>query len=300
MLFRDHVEQLITRFQSCEWHMAEAMVWQAALLVYAEHPWSFCVAEGRIDTEAAYTTGKVKLVQGSTAVVAVGDAVFNPAWWMRRFTGEGRHEEYDITITGAGTATLGQKWLGESLDEAAYAIFRDTYPVPADCDYGREFFILDPARDCLLRFKDLGVFILEKARRLSSGIGYPQWVTRVGIDSNGVPLLRFGPEAPVSAEGYPIIYFRKPAKPSSPSSPITPLIPAQFEDMIWRRARWLYSEEKGKRLAERNDLRRIYWGRHFEAVKVCDGGAEVERRIATQYPAMFNDFAAFTLSVTED
>lgn len=300
MTFGDHMAELLRRFPSAEWHIAEEITWKAILAVYAEHPWSFCVKEGSITTEAAYRTGKVKLTYGSQLVEAVDGAVFDPAWQMRRFIGPGRNEEYDITITGAGTATLAQPWLGETTAAGSYIIFRDVYPVPAGCNYGQEFFILDPKNGRMIRIKDLGVFIRERLRRGFGTTADPEWATRLGHDSNGVPLLRFGPEPPTGVERYPMLFFTEPVKPASPSGLILPQIPKQFEDMVWRRARWLYSEEHGRRLGERNDLRRIYWERHYEAVKVCDGGAEVERVIATQYPAMLGDFASFINMTVED
>jgi hypothetical protein len=100
------------------------------------------------------------------------------------------------------------------------------------------------------------------------------------VTAAGVPLLRFGPDAP-SLGGYSLVYYAAPQKPANTSLPILPTIPIPFEDLIWRRARWLYAEEKGKNMRERDDLRRIYYERFYDAVKVCNGGAEVERYIAT-------------------
>lgn len=279
MTFRDHVNQLVERFPSCDDHTARTLTWQAFLLVYSEHPWSFLVKEGVISTEAQYIDGTVLLENESTAVVGSG-TVWDATWASRRFVGEGQVAEYDITITDATHAVLNRAWLGDDLDAATYRIYRDTYPVPSDCDYGREYFITDPSRNTMVRIKDLGVFLRQKSRG-QNGAGYPIWVTRVGTTAAGVPLLRFGPDAPTTVAGYPIIYFAAPQKPANASLSVTPLIPAPYEDLIWRRARWLYAEERGKNLRERDDLRRIYYERFFDAAKAMDGGVEVERYIAT-------------------
>lgn len=302
MTYKDHVNQLIQKYPQCEWHLADAMTWQAAILVYNEHPWSFCVKEGRIQTEAIYTIGTVALTLNSTAVVLT-TGTWDPTWVNRRFIGQGRSEEFDITINSTTTGTLANAWIGDTNLTATYTLFRDTYAVPSDCDYGREYFILDPARNRLIRLKDLGVFIRAKANSVFSGVGYPYaisgfgyagggypvWATRVAINSSGVAQLRFGPDAPSTVESYPVIYYGAPQRTTF-TQPITPLIPAAFEDMVWRRARWLYAEERGRSYRERNDLKAIYYDRYGEAVKACDGGAEVERYINSNYPAVFADW----------
>lgn len=304
MVYKDHVQQLLSRYPQCEWHQAESLIWQAAILTYNEHPWAFCVKEARITTEAAYNLGTVTLTNNSTAVVGNGDGgTWDPTWILRRFIGAGRAEEYDFTVTGAQTGTLGSPWLGATAASSAYSIFRDTYAVPSDCDYGREYFLLDPARNRTLRLKDLGVFERAKTNAIYSGVGYPYavtgfgyagggypiWATRVATTAAGVPQLRFGPDPPSTIENYPVVYYASPQR-TTITSAITPLFPVAFEDLIWRRARWLYSEEKGRSYRERDDLRRIYYERFGECVRACDGGAEVERYINSNYPAVFGDW----------
>jgi hypothetical protein len=284
MTFGQHVNQLLALYPQCDSRTAESMVWQAFLMVYSEHPWIFCIKESRVVTEPSYSSGQVTITNNSTAIVLNNDgsSAWDPAWTQRRFICSDRAEEYDITITSPTTATLGATWPGATNATANYTIFRDTYPLPADCDFGREYFILDPTNNRALRIKDFGVFVERKIRG-TVGPGTPCWVTRGPMTAAGVAQIRFGTDVPSDSSAYPLYYFATPTKPTTYNTVIQPAFPGSHEDLLWRRSRWLYAEER-RRWKERDYLRGVYYERFFDAVKLFDGGPEVERRIRGTFP----------------
>jgi hypothetical protein len=288
--FGEHIGLLISAYPQCETHTAESIVWQAIIAVYNEHPWPFCVKEGRIVTEGSYATGTLQVTNGLTAVT-LSDGVWDPTWTLRRIDIAGRSETYDMATILAGSGTLVQPWQGEDNAAATYTMFRDVYSLPTDCNMGREHYILHPASGRCVRHVDYGVFLERKARgqaqTYANGTGI-YWCTRVGMTAAGAAQLQFDPP-PSTVETFPIIYYATPPKPTAYTSLITPLFPPQYEDLIWRKARWLYAEERRK-WRERDQFRAIYYDRFFDAKATFDGGAEIDRVLRGAHPNVYTDW----------
>jgi len=287
LTFGDHVRQLQEVYPQCESHLAESLVWQAAMHVYGEHHWTFLLKEDRVVTEAPYSTGTIAVTNKDTAMTLTG-GTWDATWTQRRMLIGPRFEPYDMATVLAGSGTLSRAYQGDTDAAATYTIYRDTYSMPLDCDYGRTYFILDPTRGRIIRMKDFGTFQQRAATRLSTAsqsslLGV--WATRVALDATtGVPTIRFDPY-PSDVSVFPVIYFAGPTKPTAYTQAITPLFPQSHEDIIWRRALWLYAEFK-RRWRERDQLRAIYYDRYFDAVKQFDGGNEMERYIRGTYPTL--------------
>lgn len=280
---------LISQYPQCETHTAESITWQAIIQVYNEHPWKFCVKEGRIVTEPSYATGTLELIGASTAVILDGGA-WDPTWTNRRMMISGQSETYDMAAILSGSGTLLQPWAGADNPAATYTMYRDVYSLPADCNMGRDYYILDPARNRCVRMKDYGVFLERKTGNTFSNSTQYFWSTRVGMTAAGIAQLQFDPP-PTDGDVFPIVYFAAPVKPTAYTSQILPLFPQQFEDLIWRKARMLFAEER-KKWRERDQFRAIYLDRYYDAVKVLDGGSEIERVIRRQHPNAYPDWYA--------
>lgn len=287
MNFGEHIGMLISQYPQCESHTAESITWQAIIQVYSEHPWKFCIKEGRIVTEPSYATGTIQVTNGSTAIVLTG-GTWDPAWTNRRINIAGQSETYDMAAILSGSGTLLQPWAGAGNAAATYTMYRDVYSLPADCNMGRDYYILDPNRNRCVRMKDYGVFMERKTGNTFSNSTSEFWCTRVGMTAAGAAQLQFDPP-PTDGDVFPVLYFAAPVKPTAYTSPILPLFPAQFEGLIWRKARWLFAEERRK-WRERDQFRAIYYDHFYDAVKILDGGAEIERIIRRQHPSFYPDW----------
>ena len=110
------------------------------------HEWSHRLSRSRVTTEAQYATGTVAIANGGTAVTLTSgtwDTAWSTAPSSRRIFISGRPEPYDITIASTTTGQLSDAWAGTTQTAASYVLFRDTYPLPTDCDYGDIMRIVD-------------------------------------------------------------------------------------------------------------------------------------------------------------
>lgn len=292
--FGDHVRELTSRFPKCPPAEAEAFTWQAIRDLFNDHPWSFALKEGRLLTEAPYSTGTVAVTNGSTAVTLTG-GTWLTSWTTapssRRFATSSRNEPYNITITSGTTGTLDVAWQGDTNTATTYSLYRDIYAVPADCDFSKAYFIFDPTRNARLAQKDFGVFVREKMGSAAMSItGTPYWITRVALTATGIPQIQFGPQAPGTAENYVLFYFQMPTKPTSLASGITPGFPQAYEDLIWRRACWqLAAHPRYFSPARESFLRQEFYDRLFEAMSRFDGLNEINRTVPGTSPMLPGD-----------
>jgi hypothetical protein len=283
--FGDHVAELRDRFPRVPPPEAEAFVWQAVKDVFNDFPWSFAIKEGKLVTEDLYNTGTVELTNGSTAVTLTS-GTWDTTWASRRFAGEGRSENYGITISTSTTGTLDYAWQGEDDPAATYAIYRDVYALPTDCDYGKAYFVIDPNDNRVIHQKDFGVFTRRKINENAiSTTGTPEILTYVGLTAAGVPQVQFGPQAPSDARVYTLLYFQKPTRPTLLTSIIAPAFPESYEDIIWRRAVWQAAVHPRYRQADWQRYFTEYHDRLFEAQSKLNGSNEISRRIPGTNPA---------------
>lgn len=288
----DHMHKLRSRFPKCGPNEAESYTWQAIIDLCNEHSWSFLLKDGKIQTEALYNTGTIAVLNGSQAVTLSVDGTWLTSWTTtpstRKIMIAGRAEAYNLTVTGANTGTLDSNWLGDDNATASYTLYRDTYPLPVDCDFGREYFLLDPARNRDVKLIEFGTF--HRAFSMMQNVpGLPWAACRVGLTTVGatvgVPQLKFGPQPPSSAETYALLYFQKPVKPTALTDYPSPLWPERGEDLIYRRARWQYAEDHD--LANVNRLRDTYSSRFFDVQSEFNGKNEMTRRIRNTLPSIF-------------
>ena len=293
----DHVAEFRDRFPRVPPIEADAFIWQAVKDVFNDFPWSFAIKQGVLITEDSYTTGTVAVTNGSTAV-ALTDGTWTAGWEQRRIAVSGRAENYGITITGAATGTLDTAWQGEDDTDATYTIYRDTYDLPTDCDYGKAYFIVDPNENRCLHMKDYGLFTRRKiAENAISTTGTPEIVTYVGLGSDAVPQIQFGPQAPSESRLYTVLYFAKPTQPVSDASLVSPAFPESYEDLIWRRAIWQASVHPRYRQANWQQYAVEYYDRLFEAQSRLNGKSEITRRIPGTRPDAFDMDSYFSPSV---
>lgn len=292
--FGDHCDEFTDRFPRIPPLEAEAFVWQAIKDLFNEHPWIFALKTGYVTTEALYATGTVALTQNSTAVTLTG-GTWVTSWTTapstRRFVGPGRSESYGITISTSTTGVLDTPWMGANTTAGTYTLFRDTYALPSDCDFGKVYFLLDTTQGRVLPMKDYGVFMRRKAAENAFAItGTPEIATLASLTATGVPQVQFGPQAPSTAEIYTLIYFQKPTKPTSRSSAVVPAFPEAYEDLIWRRAVWQAAVHPRYRRAEAPLYQQEYYDRLFEAISRFDGQSEIRRIVQGTVPNLPSDW----------
>lgn len=202
------------------------------------HRWRHLLKRASLQTEADYATGTVEATNGATAIVGTGTtwvAGWSTAPSSRKIIIQGRPEAYDVTVTGAGTATLGEAWLGDTDSGLTYAMFRDVYPLPTDFDYGKLVKIFDLTNGCFLTYLNPVDFYIRKAR-MQASVGIPDSFTIIGLTSETPPRpqLELGFNAPDSVIGYRIWYYKRTSFLTV--SGAYPEWPEQFEDMLWLRA----------------------------------------------------------------
>lgn len=269
---------------------AQSLIWQATKDLHNEHPWSFCLKEGRIVTEASYAEGTVAITKNTTAMVLTG-GTWDAAWTNRRITLEGRSEPYDVASFLAGSGTLSQNFIGETLTAGTYEIWREIYSLPSDAELGQVLVFLDPQRMSLIRMRD---FVVQTVRSAYGyHVGSPWSASFVGMDSaagNVYPKVRFDPP-PKDVEVYLLWYFQKPTKPASLTLGYSPIWPDAYDDLRVRRAKWQYAANPRHPHWKEKDLKHEYYERLFDAKRQFDGGNAIDRMIQTTYPALADEDA---------
>lgn len=206
------------------------------------HPWQHLLKRFTLQTEAAYNTGTIAIT-GNTSSVALTGGAWVVSWGTapstRRMEIEGRDEPYDVTVFGStATATLADTYVGGTLTEGSYTLFRDVYPLPSDCGITNLMALYDPTRragdDGRLWFFPQPRFVRERSARPCS-TGTPQCFTfmQQTTEQPPRPQLQMYP-APDEVLVYHGWYFRRPALLSADGD--YPDWPAKFDDMLWIQA----------------------------------------------------------------
>ncbi len=206
------------------------------------HPWQHLLKRFTLQTEAEYNTGTIAITE-NTSSVALTDGAWVVSWGthpsMRRMEIEGRDEPYDVTVFGSTTsATLADTYVGDTLTEGTYRLYRDQYPLPTDCGYTKLMALYDPTRragdDGRLWFFPQPRFVRERSMR-PCATGTPQCFTFMQQTSETPPRpqLQLYP-APDEVFVYHGWYFRRP--PVMTLDAEYPDWPAEFDDMHWLQA----------------------------------------------------------------
>jgi hypothetical protein len=102
---------------------------------YAEildhYPWKGLEVNTTLETTAAYTSGTVSVTQGSAAIVGTG-TVWTSGMSGLKFNAIADATTYVFTFVDATHGTLDRLYEGGSSATATFAIFQDTYVLPAN------------------------------------------------------------------------------------------------------------------------------------------------------------------------
>lgn len=93
--------------------------------------WKTLETDSDLTTTALYQTGTVNLTQGSPAVTGAG-TTFTSAMTGMRFRCLERTENYTFTYTDATDGTLDRPYEGDTTTAAAFILYQNLYPLPAD------------------------------------------------------------------------------------------------------------------------------------------------------------------------
>lgn len=197
------------------------------------HPWSHRLRRFTLQTEASYNTGTLLLTPGSADVTLTGGTWvigWSTSPSSRRIAIQGRYETYGITITGANTGTLDAPWIGDALPAATYTMWRDTYPLPADCGFAKLMALYDPEQGFRLVFNNQATFL----RYLSidpRAVNFPERIMMVGASTENPPrpMFQMWPAAG-TVRAYHGWYFSRPDWMVADAD--YPDWPMEFQDML--------------------------------------------------------------------
>lgn len=268
----------------------EAMTLYAESLryLYSKHKWSFLIINGMVTTEATYSTGTITVTSGSPLIsidAGSGGTWDNVNWLNRRITIQNGAQFYELAFLSSSTANLqingaNVNWAYPTASGQTYLIYRDQYPLPANIDWGRDQFWVNP-----IDIDDLFIIDPQEMRRLKASNpigtpGNPEAVCRGQLlqtspTTQPQAYVEFGPLVPNAAFSYNFVAFQKPIVTTSDTQ--YPLWPEEFEDLIWRRMEKQYSENPRHRVQLSPMLVNEYQMRLWECIKRNNGGAEILR-----------------------
>jgi hypothetical protein len=266
------------------------------------HAWRHLLKRFTLQTEAQYNTGTVAVVETGTSVTLT-DGAWTVSWGtapsMRRIVIAGRAEPYDVTVFGSTTtATIADPWIGDDETEARYRLFRDTYPLPTDCDFTRVLALYDPDQRCRLMFYNQPRFINTRASDPTL-VSTPECFTIVAQTSETPPRpqVQLYP-APDSVRTYHGWYFRRPAFLSAEGDYLD--WPSSFDDMIWQHAAIAYYSQPLRYSPKLRDAYKLTYSDLFNRMKTeMDGQNAMETDIADvgagRRSSMF-DFSGVTVA----
>ena len=204
--------------------------------IHEKFEWPWTRAETYIEVQGTYTTGTISVADGSTAVTGAGTA-WNTGWLYKRIL-IGNTDYPIAAVTGANTLTLVQPInQGQSYVNVNYAIFQDTYPLPADCEFGTILVVVNPIFRVRLYY--IPTYTLER-----QNIWIPGFFTNYQFgfcdagqdDATHANLIRMTP--PPSAVGeYRMIYRRRPPDLSTLAQQT--MLPRSFDSVLEKYAEYL-------------------------------------------------------------
>lgn len=286
----DHVRIAMSRLAGLQELEAMTLYAESMRYLYSKHKWLFLMVNGVVNTEASYSTGTITVTNGSPLIsidAGSGGVWDNVNWLNRRINigAAGASSFYELSFLSATTANLqingvNVNWPGLTSSANAYVIYRDIYPLPANIDWGRDQFWIDP-----VNVQDLFIIDPAEMHRLKSNLpfgtpGNPEAVSRGLLIQTAttvapVAYVEFGPEVPNGAQSYNFYGFIKPVVTTSDLQ--YPLWPEEFEDLIWRRMEITYAQNPRHRVTLDPLLIDEYRNRLFECIKRNNGGAEILR-----------------------
>jgi hypothetical protein len=213
--------------------------------------WSHLLKRWTLQTEPQYNTGTIACLNATQAVTLTG-GTWVTSWVTapsnRKMMIGGRNEPYDVSGIGSTTAlTIADPLVGGDITAATYALYRDVYPLPADCGYAKLLALYDPdSRSGWSSMTDRGrlrfylqmKFLRERARNPTL-TGVPWCFTLINQSSETPPRpqIQIYP-ASTDVRVYHGWYFRRPAALTADAQYFD--WPAEFDDMLWTKAAIAY------------------------------------------------------------
>lgn len=196
------------------------------------HGWQHNLKRFTLQTEAQYSTGTVA---ASGTTLTGTDTVWVTSWLTapsnRTIAIRGRSEPYGISAIGSATGgTLADTWLGSSDSGLTYSMYRDTYPLPADCGMAKLVAIYDPElRQRLWNFNQAK--FLDVRADNPTLVSIPECFTVIGntTETPPRPQIQMYP-APSAVRPYHGWYFKRPAFLTTDGSYFD--WPEDYEEMI--------------------------------------------------------------------
>ncbi len=162
--------------------------------------WPWLYTTGRIDLNAAYTTGTVQVTDGDATVILTGGTF--PAWAA----------DGDILINGTWTPVLSltdpthlemeDAWFGGSLPSTTFVLCQYRYDLPADC---RTIVNIGNQQGWLWGSEPVGRLQIEQLRVL--GIG-GTWSPKYATERNQLAIWSY----PTTNLQCNLLYYRRPAR----------------------------------------------------------------------------------------
>jgi hypothetical protein len=231
------VDRLVEEVDGLKREDGERLINRAYRTAVEANAWSHLIKRFTIQTEPSYDTGTIAVTEAGTGATLTGGAwvtswVTAPS--MRRIRVQGRTEVYDVTAMGSTTtATLGDPFLGETNAAATYFMYRDVYPLPADCNMSRLLVLYDPVNGRRLHYYNQPEFLMQRNNHGGDGtLGTPECFMLIAHTAETPPRaqIEMFPASDV-AEVFHGWYFRRPAFMAAAAD--YPDWPAEFEDVLW-------------------------------------------------------------------
>ena len=220
-----------TRGQATNYEARQAL--QDALnAIDAAANWEFLIATRLINTHAAISDGTVSVSSGTTAVTLTGGTwptVLSPWGEYREIKFAERGMAYKVSQVTSPT-TLETKYsvsgtTSNHITNGSYVLFQARYPLPSDCEPGRDLTLRGPDQIGSLPKRER--YIYDRTAFELRGGGVPEFYTDDEYDDvNGSGTIRLYPY-PTTAYEIQLTYYRKMIVPDASSSIV--MIPEAFE-----------------------------------------------------------------------
>lgn len=223
----------------------------AVNLIDSRASWEFLISRALITVNAPYTTGTVAAnSEGSVNITGTGGASWNLGnnWKYKSIKFASRRSPYDIVSFGAyplNTAIMAYPLSGSpaydtlTITADTYTIYQARYPLPADCEPGRDLTIRGEFGwgDGSGKIPKVEAAGFQRSDDPQFGQGsYPRVYTDDAYDeTNQVATIRFLPYPKASSE-VQLLYYKTMTVPTSDTGNLS--IPVAFERLPILVASW--------------------------------------------------------------
>lgn len=218
-----------------------------------------------LSTDAPYSTGTVSVTGGTATVTGTGTA-WSPFWVNREIKFGARELPYGIASVDSPTSlTLAQNLSGADIVNGSYVMYRAVYPLPTDCEPGRDQMIrggiAHGRRGRIVKFTRP----LHESRATDlRGGGNILWFTDEMVDTQGIGYIRLYPY-PSAVYDLRLFYYRSMRLPTGladtlPIPPAFEMCPIKLATAAIKKGKgmqgWMQDEKEG------NDMMNDLYNRH--------------------------------------